>query len=208
MPIFQSRHLIAIGLAAALAAATPPAMAATDSDGDGVPDAAEALLGTDPLNPDTDGDGVNDLADKDPTRAENPIPQIGKPNALTFTAKLENNFDPVTKKDVADHIELAIANTSGETLTDLSMFYSLKDDVTGKIEAYYKPLPGLTIDKGATVDVNLDDSGLPGHIRDNPNSIYHTSQNAKTFTIQVTAKGYAPVQIEVKKDKGGAEKAD
>ncbi len=31
-----------------------------DSDGDGLPDVAETILGTDPHNPDTDGDGVND----------------------------------------------------------------------------------------------------------------------------------------------------
>ncbi len=31
-----------------------------DSDGDGLPDAAEAKLGTDPHNPDTDGDGLTD----------------------------------------------------------------------------------------------------------------------------------------------------
>ncbi|MEA2690817.1 MAG: hypothetical protein QOJ16_204, partial [Acidobacteriota bacterium] len=34
-----------------------------DSDGDGLPDEAEAILGTDPHNPDTDGDGVNDGAE-------------------------------------------------------------------------------------------------------------------------------------------------
>lgn len=34
---------------------------ATDSDGDGLPDVDEDLLGTDPAHPDTDGDGFNDL---------------------------------------------------------------------------------------------------------------------------------------------------
>lgn len=40
-----------------------------DDDNDGLPDLAEAKIGTDPLNPDTDGDGVelcNDLLDKFP----------------------------------------------------------------------------------------------------------------------------------------------
>ena len=40
-----------------------------DDDNDGLPDTAEAEIGTDPLNPDTDGDGVehcNDLLDKFP----------------------------------------------------------------------------------------------------------------------------------------------
>jgi Bacterial TSP3 repeat len=188
--------------------ATYPAMAATDTDGDGVPDAAEAVLGTDPLSADTDGDGMNDLADKQPVNAENPIVQAGKSNGFTFTAKVEDNFDQVTKKDVSDHLELEIKNTSGEALKNLLVFYSLKDESTGKIEAYYKPLAALTVSKNETATVNFDNSGLPGHFRDNPNSIYRISQNGKMFTVQLAAEGYAPVQIEFKKDKGGAEKAD
>ncbi len=37
----------------------------SDSDGDGVSDNTERLLGTDPLNPDTDGDGIDDGEDTD-----------------------------------------------------------------------------------------------------------------------------------------------
>ena len=46
---------------------------AADSDGDGVPDTAEVLLGTDPMVADTDGDTQNDLADADPAFTANPI---------------------------------------------------------------------------------------------------------------------------------------
>jgi hypothetical protein len=208
MTIFETRKLAALGLLVVLTSGTLPAMAATDTDGDGVPDAAEPVLGTDPLNADTDGDGAMDLADKDPVNAENSIAQAGKPNSLTFTAKVEDNFDPMTKKDVSDHLELEIKNASGETLTGLAMFYSVKDEGTGKMESYYKPLDGLAIEAGKTVAVNFDDAGMPGHFRDNPNSSYHKSENAKAFTIQLAAGGYAPVQIELKKDKGGAETAD
>ena len=38
----------------------PPVDTTKDTDGDGLTDAEEATLGTDPSNPDTDGDGVND----------------------------------------------------------------------------------------------------------------------------------------------------
>ena len=44
-----------------------------DSDGDGIPDNSEKLLGTNPHNEDTDGDGQNDKIDKDTTNAINPI---------------------------------------------------------------------------------------------------------------------------------------
>ena len=203
-----SSKLVILGALLALGASSLPAFAATDTDGDGVPDAAEAVLGTDPLNPDTDGDSANDLADKEPLVAANTIVQQGKPNGLAFTAKVEDNFDPVTKKDASDHMELEVKNTAGEPLKDITIFYSIRDEGTGKVESYLRPLAGLTIAKDETVAVNFDDTGEPGHFRDNPNSSYRTSQNAKTFTIQLAASGYAPVQIELKKDKGGAEAAD
>ncbi|HKA15670.1 MAG TPA: S8 family serine peptidase [Myxococcota bacterium] len=43
-----------------------------DSDGDGLTDAAEASLGTNPDNPDTDGDGLSDGAEVN-TRGTNPL---------------------------------------------------------------------------------------------------------------------------------------
>ena len=185
------------------------AMAAgTDTDGDGIPDSAEPVLGTDPLNADTDGDGMNDLADTDPVNSTVSLAADGKPNGFTFTGKVEDNSDPVTKKDVSDHLELEVKNTSGGDLTEIVMSYSLTDDGTNKVETYYMPLAGLTISKGETAAVNFDDTGLPGHFRDNPNSAYHKSENGKMFTVQLRAAGFAPVKIEFKKDKGGAEKAD
>ena len=205
---FNSRNLATLAFIVALCNSALPAMSATDTDGDGIPDAAEPVLGTDPMNADTDGDGVNDLADKQPLVAANPIAQTGNQEGFTFTAKVEDNFDLATKKDVPDHLELKMKNTSGEALNDLVIFYSMKDDGTGKIESYYKPLPDITVKAGKTITLNFDDTGLPGHFRDNPNSGYHMSQNAKTFTVQLAAAGYAPVQIEFKKDKGGAEQAD
>jgi hypothetical protein len=182
--------------------------AGIDTDGDGIPDTAEPVLGTDPLNADTDGDGVNDLADKTPVFSEKKLDPAGNPNGLSFTGKVEDNFDPMTKKDVTDHLELAVKNTSSEGLKNLIAYYSIQDEVTGKVEAYYAPLNGLTIKAGESVAVNFDESGLPGHFRDNPNSSYHISENAKLFTVQLAASGFAPVQIAIHKDTGGAEKAD
>ena len=185
------------------------AMAAgTDTDGDGIPDVAEPVLGTDPLNADTDGDGVKDLKDKTPTFSELLLSTSGKPAGIVFTGKVEDNFDPKTKLDVDDHLELEVKNTSGTDLKNLTAYYSIKDDGTGKTEAYYVPLAGMVIKAGQTAALNFDTSGLEGHFRDNPNSSYRRSENAKLFTVQLAAEGFAPVQIEIKKDKGGAEKKD
>ena len=182
--------------------------AGIDTDKDGIPDSAEPVLGTDPLNADTDGDGMNDLADTDPLNSTKVLATDGKPSGFTFSGKVEDNFDPATKKSVSDHLELEVINTSGGDLADFVMSYSLKDDGTNKVESYYVPLTGLAIKKGETTSINFDDTGLASHFRDNPNSAYHKSENGKVFTVQLRAKGFAPVQIEFKKDKGGAEKAD
>ncbi len=77
----------------------------TDTDGDGVPDASEALLGTDPMMADTDGDGQNDLADIDPVFTANPIDMTGQPATFAITeALVENNYDYAAKADATDHL--------------------------------------------------------------------------------------------------------
>jgi probable HAF family extracellular repeat protein len=53
----------------------PAAVETIDSDGDGLTDARERQLGTDPLNPDTDGDGLADGVDPDPLVAP-PQPRV------------------------------------------------------------------------------------------------------------------------------------
>ena len=78
---------------------------AADTDGDGVPDAAEPVLGTDPLQADTDGDGVNDLKDKAPVFAENTLVQTGKPNGFSVSGIVENNVDDANKKLIEPYLE-------------------------------------------------------------------------------------------------------
>ena len=204
----MNRSALFLTIAATLLLPHTSMAAAADSDGDGIPDIAEPVLGTDPLNADTDGDGINDLKDKAPVESAIKLSAAGKPNAMTFTGKVEDNFDSKTKLDVDDHLELEVKNTSGEDLKNLLAFYTIKDDGTGKTESYYVPLKGLTLKAGQSTVVHFDNSGLEGHFRDNPNSSYRRSENAKLFTVQLAADGFAPMQIEIKKDKGGAEKKD
>jgi hypothetical protein len=200
---FVTASLLALVLLSIL-----PVQAANDTDGDGIPNAAEPVLGTDPKNADTDGDGVNDLKDKNPVFSENPIIREGKPKAFKFTGQVEDNADAVTKKGVSDHLELDVKNTSGQDMTAIAIYYTVKDLGTGKTEGYYKLLTGLTIKKDATATLHFDDVEQANHFRDNPNSSYHKSENEKRFTVELAAAGLAPMQIDIHKDKGGAEQPD
>lgn len=181
----------------------------TDTDGDGVPDASEVLLGTDPLVADTDGDGQNDLADADPAFMANPLDMTGAP--ATFAIKealVENNYDYAAKKDATDHLELLVTNSGSAPLTGLSIYYSITDADTGKVEGTFRKLDGFSVPAGGEARIHLDDGTVAGHFRANPNSIYITSQAAKTITFILKADGLAAVSIDVAKDKGGAEAAD
>ena len=182
---------------------------ATDSDGDGVPDTAEVLLGTDPMVADTDGDGQNDLADSEPAFMANPIDMTGA--AAPFAIKealVENNYDYAAKKDATDHLELLVTNSGNTDLTGFSIYYSMKDADTGKVEGTFRKLDGFSVPAGGEARIHFDDGTLPGHFRANPNSIYITSQAAKTISVVLKADGFAPVTVDIAKDKGGAEAAD
>jgi len=201
---------VAIALAVTLAmSATAYAASGKDTDGDGIPDNAESLLGTDPMNPDTDGDGLNDLKDGKPVFLKDPIVQSGSPAPFAIKeALVENNYDYAANKDAPDHLELLVTNQSAQPLAGFSLYYTIKDTATGQTEAYFKDLAGFSVPANGEARVHLDDSGAPGHFRANPNSIYKTNQDAKVISFELTAKGFAPVSVSVNKDKGGAEAAD
>jgi hypothetical protein len=57
---------------------TTPLVAGLDSDGDGLPDDVERMLGTDPFNPDTDGDGYPDGLEV--TLGSDPLDQLSTPD--------------------------------------------------------------------------------------------------------------------------------
>jgi hypothetical protein len=207
-----------LSLILSLFAASGIAHAATsgvDTDHDGIPDSAEVLLGTDPMNADTDGDGIDDLKDPKPLEAANPIAQKGKAGGPVIeSAKVEDNFDPVSKKGVSDHLEIAVKNPGSTPLQGLQLYYTVKDSTTGKTESYYRNYESFKLPQGATTVLHLDDTGDANatanatHFRANPNALLYKSQNVKTLTIQIASKGYAPSTVSIKKDAGGAEKAD
>lgn len=181
----------------------------TDSDGDGVPDTAEMLLGTDPMVADTDGDTQNDLADSDPAFMASPIDMGGAVAPFAIKeALVENNYDYAAKKDATDHLELLVTNTGSTDLTGFSIYDAMKDADTGKVEGTFRKLDGFSVPAGRETRIHFDDGTVPGHFRAIPNSIYITSQAAKTISVVLKADGFAPVTVEIAKDKGGAEAAD
>jgi len=201
---------VALALAVTLAVSSSVyAASSKDSDGDGIPDNAETLLGTDPLNPDTDGDGINDLKDKQPVFLKDPIVQTGSPVPFAIKeALVENNYDYAANKGAPDHLELLVTNKSAKPLTGFSIYYTVKDTANGKTEAYFKNLKGFSVPANGEARLHIDDGKMPGHFRDNPNGIYHTNADAKVISFELAEKGFAPVTATVNKDKGGAETAD
>ncbi len=203
MKPIHTATLLALVLSAGMAHAAGP-----DADGDGVPDAAEPLLHTDPMNADTDGDGQNDLADAAPVVAPDPMTQAGMPAPYRLGEVLvENNVDPATHTDAPDHLEIQIFNDGPADLAGFTLYYTFTDADSGETEAYILR-PAVVVPANGEARINVDDGTLPEHLRANPNSIYVTSLAAKHVTVAVQADGFQPVTATVEKDAGGAETAD
>jgi hypothetical protein len=183
---------------------TPAALGA-DADGDGIPDSAEPLLGTDPLNPDTDGDGQNDLKDGAPLSADNPIQDNSTTAGFTIDAiAVENNVD-ASGADVPDHLELTVSNPTGSDISGLEIYYTLTDSVTNDVQSFYQPLPDLVLKANETAHLHFDTSGASGHFRADPNSMFYTGQHALNVDVVLHADGFAPQTAGVAKDDPSAE---
>lgn len=142
--------------------------------------------------------------------AANPITNTSTAPGLTIKSVLvENNEDPATKKVVADHLEIALQNSSTATLSGFEVYYTFTDRKTKDTEGYYADLgPDFTIPAGSSRIVHFDQTGSVDHFPDNNYSLYHESKNALDVTVQVSAKGVAVADASVKKDAGGPENPD
>ena len=191
MVLKNKTTLAAMIVAMGMTAAAPVMAQEADLDGDGVPNTAEPLIHTDPLNADTDGDGMNDLADSNPVFADNTLVTDGAAAPFTFGETLvENNFDYALNKDAPDHLEIQVMNPTATDLTGFSIYYTVKDLDAGTTEAYLKTLNGFTVPAGGDMRIHLDSGEEAGHFRDNPNGSYATSQAAKLMTVTLKADGY------------------
>lgn len=186
-----------------------------DSDGDGIPDNAENVLGTNPYNPDTDGDGIPDLQDKDPTLAPPLASSKGLEGFKIAQAIVENNYDITAKKVVADHLEIELQNMVGRDIANMTVQYTIYDANTNKTESYIVNLTGFTLKANQTQSIHFDKQTndfvvdpIGGRYGANPNSMYYTSKDGLNFTILVNADGYLGQTTKVNKDPGGSEQLD
>lgn len=175
-----------------------------DTDGDGIPDAAEKILGTNPYTADTNGDGITDKLDKTPLYTVNPIKE-------TNTALLPVKIKDIRVQDnvnATDHLEIALTNTGKVDLKNFDCYFTVVDTVTKAKEGYYVKLTGFTLEAGATKTLHFDNKTAQLHYNGNMNGIYGTSKNEVTFSGEIHSKDYAPMNFSAVKAKGTAEVAD
>jgi hypothetical protein len=87
-----------------------------DSDGDGLTDAEEKILGTDPTNPDTDGDGISDGVEVKVGR--NPL--VSEPVAGCMNYFTDTDGDGLTDcEEMLLGTDPSLADTDGDGLPDI-----------------------------------------------------------------------------------------
>ena len=138
----------------------------------------------------------------------NPINNTSQQAGLVITAAdVENNVDPTTKQPIADRLQISLQNTSSQTMTNLEIYYQMKDVKTGQTEAYHQVLTGLQLAAGETKTIYFDNQTSAGHYPENKYSLYRSSQNEVDFSIQVSAPGFKPATATAKKSAGTGETA-
>lgn len=142
--------------------------------------------------------------------SSNPIVNSATVPSLAIESVLvENNVDPKTGKDVADHLEIALSNSGATELRGFEIFYTFKDLTAGQSESYFAKLPDdFTIVAGAKRVVHFDGTGKADHFPVNKFSLYASSTNALDVTVVVSAADAAVQTATVAKDAGGDENPD
>ncbi|MEP7223806.1 MAG: hypothetical protein ABI783_02455 [Actinomycetota bacterium] len=138
--------------------------------------------------------------------AQNPISNTSTAPGLTITkALVENNVSSDTGKAVADHLEIALENTSTKRMDQIGIYYKITDKAMGVSEGYYTALDGFTIEPGATRVVHFDSTGTTDHFPVNKYSLYYTDTNALVVDVMASSPNVKLATFTVKKDAGNAE---
>lgn len=138
----------------------------------------------------------------------NPIVNTSTTPGIEITkANVEDNEDPVTKKAINDKLQLSIKNTSTTDIKNAEIFYEMKDTTTSKTESYYQKLDGLVIAPGATETIFFDNETGALHYPENKYSLYRTSTNEVTFSIEISAPGFKTAKSTAVKATGTGEVA-
>ncbi|MGI8729006.1 MAG: hypothetical protein ACR2LK_03290 [Solirubrobacteraceae bacterium] len=138
--------------------------------------------------------------------AANPIANTSSAPGLTITkALVENNVSPATGKDVSDHLEVALKNTSAKPLDQIEVYYKITDPTKSVSEAYYTKLAGFSIAPGMSRVAHFDNTGATDHYPVNKFSLYYVDKNELVVDVIASAPGVKQATFKVKKDSGGAE---
>jgi hypothetical protein len=178
-----------VRLIAALALAAPVAAGCGGGEDEGQPAAAETP-------------GAKRIFPVD----HNPISTKGTRSGLTITkALVENNVNPATGKDVSDHLEVALKNTTSKPLDGIEVYYEIRDETDPKSEGYYTKLDEFVIRPGATRVAHFDGSGEKDHFPVNRYSLYYSDDNELFVDLMASAPGLKPATFTVRKDAANAE---
>jgi hypothetical protein len=140
---------------------------------------------------------------------KNPIANSATAQTLKIDSVLVENNADAAGKATSDHLEIALRNTAPTPLTEVEIFYSFSNAVSGATESYYTKLPvQFTIPPGGTRVAHFDNTDAPDHFPVNKFSMYYVDTNALEVTVVASAKGAAVQRLDLKKDAGGPEAAD
>lgn len=106
---------------------------------------------------------------------------------------------------VADHLEIAMKNTSSKPIGQIGVYYKITDPTKGASEGYYSKLDGFTIEPGANRVAHFDETGAEDHYPVNKYSLYYTDKNALVVDVTASSANFKPAAFTVKKDSAGAE---
>ncbi|MDJ0349917.1 hypothetical protein [Cryobacterium sp. PH29-G1] len=141
--------------------------------------------------------------------AANPIANPSTTPGLTIVSALaEDNVDPSSGAAITDRLQITVGNSTSKPLTNVETYYVMTDVTTGRSEAYYLALDGLTLAPNAETTFSFDNETGAGHYPENTFSLYRSSANQVDFTIQVSADGVQVANGTATKGAGTGEQAD